>query len=362
MTKVLIVHPDLRRLGGIETYFLKLKPHLKVAHASFPIAQRPGETRIFGRVLRILGDYVRFWSALSAVDIEIVHLNPSLERKSFYREGLFHLMAKLRRKKTLIFFHGWSAAFQQRIDDSGGAIFRRFFSKADAFIVLASAFSEKLREWGADREIFQEVTIIGDETLTDFDIETAIENRLKVPGRQVIFASRLIRNKGVTTTIKALGIMQSSSPNISLCVAGDGELADESRELVRRLDVSNAKFVGAVDANDMAALYRASHVLCFPTQHDEGFPNVIVEAMAFGLPIVTRPVGGIPDFFEPGVHGYLTDSTEPEEFARLVLRICEDSETYGSMARANFEYARTHFLASDAARRMDRIYAAIAPD
>jgi glycosyltransferase involved in cell wall biosynthesis len=359
MFKVLVEHPDLQRLGGIEAYLLKLFPHLNVPYESFSIARRPGETGLLSRMTRIFRDYRRYWAVLSDRTIKLVHLNPSLERKSFYREAMFLLLARLRGKKTLVFFHGWNPDFQQRLDRNKGRLFRLLYGRADAFIVLAASFADRLRSWGIVQPIHSEVIVIEDDVIASFDLGAAVDKRLEAARWRVLFTSRLFRAKGIMTAIEALGIVQRSHPQFELLVAGDGELVDEARALVERLQIKNVTFLGVVSGARKYAVFRDAHLLCFPTEHGEGFPNVIVEAMAFGLPVITRPVGGIPDFFQNGVHGYLTESTAPEDFAQLIIRIAEDQERYRLMAHANHQYARTHFLASEAARRLERIYASI---
>lgn len=358
MARVLIVHPSFERLGGIETYLLKVIPHLQAAVISCPIAQRPGESGRMRRLSRILADYRRCWTLLADPGIDIVHLNPSLAPKSFFREAAFLLMARLRRKKTLVFFHGWNTGFQRRL--SRGWLFRRLYGGADAFIVLAAAFADTLRGWGITRPIHLETTVIADESIADFDLQAVVDARLRNPVWRMVLASRLMRTKGIGTSIEALQIVQRSRPQFELVVAGSGEYADEARALVRRLGVQQVSFTGALPSAEIYALLRDAHILCFPTEHDEGFPNTIVEAMAFGLPVVTRPVGGTADFFVSGVHGYLTNSTAAAEFARLILQVAQDPEAYRAMASANHDYARRHFLASQAAARLDGIYGKIA--
>lgn len=359
MTKVLIVHPSFERLGGIESYLLKVCPHLTLALVFCPIAQRPGESGRRGRLARILADYRRCWNALADRSVSIVHLNPSLEPKSFFREAVFLLMARLRGKKTLVFFHGWRIGFQQRIDRRRGLLFRLLYGRADAFVVLAKAFADTLHRWGVTQPIHTATTVIGDDALAGFDVQTAIEARLRAPLWRVVIASRLMRTKGIGTTIAALNIVQQTHPHVELIVAGSGDYADEARALVERLDVRRVTFTGAISNNEICTLLRGAHMLCFPTEHDEGFPNAIVEAMAFGLPVVTRPVGGIADFFESGEHGYLTESTSPDEVARLIVSIAADPDRYRAMSLANHQYACRHFLASQAAAQLQRVYATL---
>jgi len=359
MEKILIVHPDFSRLGGIENYFRKISPNLKVTHESLGNSGRPDEKGLIDRLMRILSDYYRYWVKLSETDIDIVHLNPSLEPRMFYRESIFLLLARLRRKKILVFFHGWNTDFQQKIDAYNGIIFRLLYGKADAFIVLASAFTEKLQSWGVTQPIYTEVIVIEDEVVANFDLEKTLQQRMNSTMWQLLFPARLMRSKGILTTIKALKIVQQSCPQFGLLVAGDGEHAEEARNLVIKLGVDNVTFFGIVTGDKKYELFRSANILCFPTEHSEGFPNTIVEAMALGLPVLTRPVGGIPDFFRSGIHGYLTESTSPEDFAKLIIRVSENLEHYQTISRNNHDYAKKHFLASQAAANLENIYKAL---
>ena len=165
--------------------------------------------------------------------------------------------------------------------------------------------------------------------------------------------------KGLFTAIKALEIAQQNYPQIGLVVAGDGESADEAQQLARSLGINNIRFTGAVMGDEKYKLYHSSHALLFPTEHAEGFPAVIVEAMAFGLPILTRYAGGISDFFVSGTHGYITESTSPEIFAQMIVNTIDDLALYQQMSQNNHRYAKEHFLVSDAAQRLENIYTSI---
>ena len=85
-------------------------------------------------------------------------------------------------------------------------------------------------------------------------------------------------------------------------------------------------------------------------------PTSVLEAMAYGLPVVTRPVGGLKDFFEDGKMGYITESLAPSVFAEAVEKLIREPETCRRMGRYNREFAHEHFAASRVAERIKRIY------
>ncbi len=356
MSRVLIVHPDFSRLGGIEIYIRKIVESLDVPHDCFSIAQRAGEKGMFGKIARIIKDYRDFWSVLGDKDIDVVHLNPSLATKSFFREGLFHLIAKMRGKRTLVFFHGWSVPFEKRLDRQNGWLFRLFYGRADTFVVLAKSFEQALRKWGLNQPVYNETTVISDSATEGFDIDQAIESRLSDPKWRIVFAARITQTKGIDTAIEALNEVRESHPHLELLVAGDGDYSEQARNLANQIGANNVTFLGSISLAEIYDLLRKSHIMLLPTQHDEGFPNIVVEAMSFGLAIVTRPVGGIPDFFKPGTHGYLSESTQPEDFAQLLKQVADDRSNFRNIAKENYDYAMRHFLVSKAAARISNMY------
>ena len=78
--------------------------------------------------------------------------------------------------------------------------------------------------------------------------------------------------------------------------------------------------------------------------------------MAYGLPVVTRPVGGIKDFFEEGKMGSLAASVDPADIAEAVENILTNSELRRKIGKYNREYAARNFKASNVASRLLAIY------
>jgi glycosyltransferase involved in cell wall biosynthesis len=145
---------------------------------------------------------------------------------------------------------------------------------------------------------------------------------------------------------------------LELIVAGDGPELEPARAYVSRKGPDNVRFVGYVRGEEKLKLLRKSHFLCFPS-YSEGMPNTVIEAMGFGLPVITRPVGGLADFFKNGVHGFSTVSKDPQMYAGFIRTMLEDQDLYRTIAMNNFNFAQTQFKASRAVRRMERIYASL---
>jgi len=356
--KVLILHRDLNWLGGIEAYYAKIKDKFVYPVSHFVIGRRTGETGRFRQIFRMVGDYFRFVAVLLKRRPDIVHVNPSLEFESMFREGIFLMIARMMRRKTLVFIRGWQIPFEKQIDRHVW-LFRLFYGRTDAFIVLSQEFKATLRRWGITNPIFCEVTIADDTLLNDFNISQEVSGRLERPWK-VFFASRLMRVKGIYEVIDAVAMVQKEFPDTGLVIAGNGEELEPAKAYVAEKGIAGIEFAGYLRGDPYFRLFKEVHALCFPTQHGEGMPNVVVEAMALGLPVVTRKVGGIADFFENGRHGFVTMGTDPAEFAGYIIRLRGDRELYRSISMNNYEFARKTFLASSAARRLEEIYQTLA--
>jgi len=78
--------------------------------------------------------------------------------------------------------------------------------------------------------------------------------------------------------------------------------------------------------------------------------------MAYGLPVIAQPIGGLANFFKNGVHGFISDGLDPKVFANLIEKLLIDKALYKTISLYNYQYAQSHFLASDAVSRLEMAY------
>ena len=367
--RALVLHPDLERLGGIEGYYRAILPHFRIAVESFEIGRRNdqcgGLTGRFSGFVRPFSDYLRLRRRLRRGDVSVVLLNPSLKLDMVVREGLMQRLAKARGGRTIVFWRGWEPALAKRIDAIGSGWFHWLYGRTDAFVVLANDFRDSLERWGMQQPIHSEVTVIDDVRLAQIDCAALIERRLATRPRKVLFLARVLRSKGIHETLAAIarmnreltgGAARDSRTEVRLVVAGDGPELEPARRFAAEQSLANVDFLGYVSGDAKWGLLKEASVLCLPTKHGEGMPNSVVEAMAFGLPIVAPPVGGIADFFRDSVHGYAVAGADPAAIATALRKLLDDDALYRSVAQNNHAFARERFLASSAAARIEAIY------
>jgi glycosyltransferase involved in cell wall biosynthesis len=158
--------------------------------------------------------------------------------------------------------------------------------------------------------------------------------------KTVLFVARLIANKGVLDLVRALPLLQETVP-CRLVLAGEGPEAEHVRALAADLGVADSvELAGYVEGADLARLYDIADVFALPTTHDEGFPTVILEAMAAGLPIVTTPTRGPVDHLVDGRHAVFVPAADPRALAQGIAQLLTDDELRAAMGAANREKAR----------------------
>lgn len=119
--------------------------------------------------------------------------------------------------------------------------------------------------------------------------------------------------------------------------------------------ILDIEFLGYITGESKREALIKADVYIFPS-YGEGMPTTVLEAMAYGLPVITRPVGGIKDFFEDGRMGFLTTSLDPLVFAKLLGKLILNPGLRSDVEKFNREYAHKRFLGSKVVTRIERIY------
>jgi glycosyltransferase involved in cell wall biosynthesis len=139
--------------------------------------------------------------------------------------------------------------------------------------------------------------------------------------RYALFVGRLHPVKGLDILISALKILkQQGKLEFRVLVVGDGDLRPSLEERACSDGVDQEiVFAGPRPHKEIPLWLSASNVFCLPSRM-EGLPNVVLESLASGVPVVASAVGGIPELIVEGVNGFLVEPGEPESLASALLR------------------------------------------
>jgi glycosyltransferase involved in cell wall biosynthesis len=357
------------RGGGVANYnrslFGRLSDNIEVCDLTF----RTGEQAYYGaaaagalypvrRRCLVLYDALRYARLLRDQRIDLVHLNPSLVPGSVRRDMWFARQSAKAGVPFIVVFQGWHSRCERDLvsDPRRLGCFVRTFARAGKILVQASAFKDKLVQWGIDADrIVLETSVVDDRQFGESD-ETEVCNRDSGDHCNILFLSRLEKAKGIYEALETLRLVRRKYPFVTMTIAGDGSEGKRARRYARKQGIDGAKFLGWVEGAAKRAVFAGADLYLFPTSWGEGMPNSMLEAMAYGLPVITCPVGGIPDFFQDGRMGFLVDHPRPDTLADLCERLIQDPEARRRIGRFNREYATQRFLASQVARRIEALY------
>ena len=150
----------------------------------------------------------------------------------------------------------------------------------------------------------------------------SIRRRLGLPvdGFVALTVRRLVLKNGLDSLIGAAEALKDSA-SLRFVIGGTGPDAQVLEELVRRKQLSNVSLTGFIPDDDLADYYKASDIFVLPSASGEGFPMVVLEAFASGVPVVGTTAGGQVDVVREGQTGMLVSPNSPRELADAI-RCC----------------------------------------
>ena len=162
--------------------------------------------------------------------------------------------------------------------------------------------------------------------------------------RAILFVGRLHEVKGPIYLVKAMkDVVDQGKEKLGkipvLRMVGDGSQREEVEKLIRVNSLSEwIRLEGNIPKNMLPLYFNACDLVVIPSTSDS-FPNVALEALASGKPVVGSRVGGIPEIVEEGVNGLLAPPGDHQQLARHIITLLQDRELYKKMSVGNREKA-----------------------
>ncbi len=149
---------------------------------------------------------------------------------------------------------------------------------------------------------------------------------------------RLIGRKRLDLLIEAVALCRQRGIDVSLTIAGDGNLMDELKALATRLNVADhVRLPGRVEPDAMPGLYREHNLFVMASEH-EGMSNAMLEAVASGLPMVTTRCEGVEELING--NGIVVDRATPDALAGGITTYANDPAAYAQAVQASKQQAR----------------------
>jgi glycosyltransferase involved in cell wall biosynthesis len=241
-----------------------------------------------------------------------------------HRKAACVVVAKALGRPVVLHVHagaGDLAVFHRRLGTLRRRAFRAVLHLADRVLSVSAPSAHELEErFGAPRVDVLPNAAPPAVSLNERAPQEVDGNLLYVGG----FANPV---KGGEVLLEALPLILRELPLARVVLAGPGEPPQRVKELGPRVAA-----VGWLDAEQKARAIREAQVFVLPST-SEGLPVALLEAMAYGKPIVASAVGGIPDVVTAGVEALLVPAGRPDALAEAILTLAGDDELRKRLAR-----------------------------
>lgn len=344
--KVLVVVPSLKLVGGVSFHYQGLRPHWASQVEYVEYGKRPH----WHAAWCLLPDFLHYLWKLLMFRPDVVIVNPSFRSYQLKRDGFYLWVAKLIGFKIVAMFHGWDFSYSQRMKEKPSC-WIRIFSHCSFIYVLCSDFKRELRNMGIKVPILPTTTQVSDDLVKDHICQPRTEGV-----RNILYLARVDQAKGIFETLDAFRMVHDKYPYVRLNVCGSSEdevFVDEVKHYVQEEAIPDVTFHGAVFGEAKRRAFSHNDLYILPS-YGEGLATSVLEAMAFGLPVLSNPVGGIKDFFVNGKMGFLVDKLVAAHYAEKIIFLIEHPEVYNAMREYVSAYARSHFMASVVAARYEK--------
>jgi glycosyltransferase involved in cell wall biosynthesis len=177
-------------------------------------------------------------------------------------------------------------------------------------------------------------------------------------GRTVVVqVSWIIPEKGITDLLEAMRLVLQQYPQAHLVLVGDGPYREEYTALAQELGLGDhISWTGLVTDPFAAGVYDGADIVCQLSRWQEGFGQVIAEAMACGKPVVGTRVGAIPEVIEDGVSGFVVERSDVAAIADRILLLLRDRDLRERMGQDGYSIARAKFDLEENVKSLLRSY------
>ena len=162
-----------------------------------------------------------------------------------------------------------------------------------------------------------------------------LTNLKQVNGSKVVYVGRLIKDKGVADLILALKQLR----DVHAVIVGDGPDRQRLEQIAHGLPIA---FAGRVQPSAIPSYLNQARMMVLPSHHGDGMPNVILEAMTCGVPVVTTRTSAMPDLIRHEENGLLFEPGDVRQLAQHIGRLNHDHDLWSRLGKRSLEVAKTY--------------------
>lgn len=348
---VIIIGADLSTNGGIASvikylYFQHEKENNDFDIKLLKTTNYKDSTKL-KNLLIFFSSIIKYPGLLLANKKSIVHVHSS-SGNSFYRKCFFWAGAKL--FKLPIIMHLHASQFDKFFIDNNflkTLLIKLILKRSNLVIVLCENWKNMLKK----RYDIDNVVVLHN-PITDLNER----NSFSLAGPlNILFVGFFIESKGIKDLLTVAIDLKNRNVDFRLNIAGKGEL---SQHIVDKINSHNlgdfVNLVGWADTEKKYALYKQADVLFLPS-YNEGMPMVILEALSFGLPIISTNIAGIPDTVLEGKNGFLLSPGDIDGFVEKLGYLACNRNKLNELSINSYSHAKS-FLAVSIYSKLKKYY------
>lgn len=250
-------------------------------------------------------------------------------------EALHLRRAGLLQGRLLTTFRGYDISSVLR--ERGQQYYADLFAEGDRFLTNCRFFRDRLLALGCPADRLTVLPSGLDVSRFPYAARPAWDGHRPI---ELLFVGRLVPKKGVDDALHAASAAARQGIPLRLTIAGDGWMRERLTALAGELGLGNqVRFLGDATAEEVADLLAAADLFIAPSKTaedgDQDAPtNVLKEAMASGLPVLSTRHGGIPELVEDGISGHLVEEGDAAALGRSLCLLAAQPDRWAAMGRA----------------------------
>jgi len=340
--KVLVVATSEKTRGGVTSVIKAHKEGIQWEKYKMRWIETHIDRNYLTKLIFLITAYFKYLFCIGRFDIVHIHLS---EPVSAYRKSLFFLTAKLFRKKIILHFHSYSP--ETTINSKHKKLYKKMFLSANKVIVLSNLW----KEWTKEHLGIEKNVVVVYNPCPKIDMEAGeIEKK-----EQILYAGTITKRKGYHDLIRAFALIAGKHPSWCLVFAGNGEI-DEAEKCAKELGIEQqVYFAGWVTGEQKNDIFRESAIFCLPS-YKEGFPMSVLDAWAYGLPVITTPVGGLPDIVTDGENALLFNPGDIDTLAGKLDTLISDNLLRKKISTVSLQLAQSTFNTNTINKLIGELY------
>ena len=323
---ILVIGGDLTSNGGIASVIKAYYAVYRKGNYPFKLFllktyYYKDKSKLF-ELLVFIQSIFRFFQLVLFRNIKLLHIHSSADI-SFVRKSIFVILGKVFNKKIIIHIH--SSKFYDFFMSENKFLtsyIRLVFYSCDLVIVLCNDWEQKLKTKYPKANIKRLVNpvVLPEENIKIY--QASISAKFTI-----LFVGFFIESKGIKDLLKVARMIKDKNIiDLKIQIAGKGELENYIKQFIEENKLQDlVVLVGWISGKKKEELFRSSDVFVLPS-YKEGMPISILEAMSYGLPVISTNIAGIPDVITDGENGYMIIPGDTTELYNKIIYLKENKQ------------------------------------